>query len=156
MEPIFLVTTTLFTIILITAEIGCLLDKGSELFYHLIKTQIKNYNYNKKKGKLPTDIVHITKIKRIQIDPITIYNPETDSLETESKSFTYELYYFDQNKRMATMPVPKHTWTTLGNHSKHLNHINTMHLDIKIDTNSFTQLILNGINKQLNTQNEEQ
>lgn len=130
MDSAILIGIAIVSIILIIiAELLCYLDNNREFFYHIIKTHLKNYNYNKKKGKLPTDIVHITKIERILID---------------------------QNHKQAHMPVTKHTWTTLCNYTNHKHHIDTMHLNIKIDTNNFTQFILNGINKQLNTQNEDQ
>ena len=144
---LFMLTT--FCSLIIMLELYCYIETGRELFYHIIKSTIKQYQYKKNKGKLPTDIVHIISAKRSTTTQLTRFNTETNTLEKDTNSFIYTLTYYDINNSQQSIPITKQTWDLLATHTNHPNYADSLYIDIKIDTHSFTQMILTGINSHL-------
>lgn len=137
--------------ILFLLELYAIDQVGDELFNYWFKAIKRNIAYKRKKGKLPEDFVTIAHISRYIVRPHATYNPNTNTLSHKNDGYQYTIIVKDQNGESMKLEISKPTWDLLINYSQSPAHYDSIYLDIVIDTNSFTQMLIKGIDIQLDS-----
>lgn len=92
----------------------------------------------------------IAHISRHIVRPHATYDPNTNTLSHKNDGYQYTIIVKDQNGESMKLEISKPTWDLLVNYSQTANY-NSIYLDIVIDTNSFTQMLIKGIDIQLDS-----
>lgn len=134
----------------IIAEIVCFANNNRELIYHLIKRWWQDVTYDRKKGKLPTDIVELVKVQ-INSQKMLTYR---GGLKTENE-LEATLIVRDQLGIQKPLPVPLSVFEEFKTVADARASATAVDINCKMNRSDFDILLITHYNKRIEEINQK-